>query len=65
MLGQQDATEGMMALQALERLTFQRLSVRATCLGQARVLAFFYWFTYTILRSAKPRFQPMTAAAES
>ena len=47
--------------QALERLKFQDLTLRQTLINQARVLAFFYYFTYSVLRSARPRFQPMEA----
>lgn len=32
---------------------------------QARVLVFAYWLTYNILKSRKPKFQPLEEASEA
>ncbi|KAK9792241.1 hypothetical protein WJX73_003742 [Symbiochloris irregularis] len=45
--------------EALQRLTFQDLTVRSTLAAQARVLAFNYWFTYCVLKARRPRFQQL------
>ena len=47
----------------LRRLGFEDSSVGKTVAAQARVLAFFYWTTYCILKAAKPRFQHMEPLA--
>ena len=47
--------------QVLSRLGFEDSSVEKTVLAQARVLCFFYWTTYCILKAAKPKFQRMDA----
>jgi hypothetical protein len=36
-----------------------------THLLQARVLLFAYWLTYNILKSRKPKFQPLNEASEA
>ena len=50
-------------LQVLQRLGFGDSSIARTVRAQARVLAFFYWSTYCILKAAKPRFQHMEPLA--
>lgn len=46
-------------MQVLTRLGFEESSVKKTVLAQTRVLCFFYWTTYCILKAAKPKFQRM------
>jgi hypothetical protein len=50
-------------MQVLTRLGFGDSSVAKTVQAQARVLAFFYWSTYCILKATKPRFQHMEPLA--
>ena len=51
----------LLDVQALQRLTFQDLTVRSTLAAQARVLALNYWFTFCVLKAARPKFQPLEA----
>lgn len=48
----------------LRWLSFNKDSGRTAMLGQTRILAFWWWATYCILKSKKPAFQPMEAPAE-
>lgn len=45
--------------QVLNRLGFENSTVRKTVASQTRVLLFYYWVTYCVLRAKKPQFQPM------
>jgi ABC-type multidrug transport system ATPase subunit len=51
--------------QALERVGFGDSTIKGCALGQARVLVFAYWLTYNILKSRKPKFQPLEEASEA
>lgn len=45
----------------LDRLSFGGASVRGSQVAQGRILAFYYWATYTVLKAKKPRFQELLA----
>ncbi|MEW5320304.1 MAG: hypothetical protein WDW38_011386 [Sanguina aurantia] len=45
--------------QVLSWLSFERSSVRKAMLSQARILAFWYYATFCLLKASKPRFTPM------
>uniref|UniRef100_A0A383W6T5 ABC transporter domain-containing protein n=1 Tax=Tetradesmus obliquus TaxID=3088 RepID=A0A383W6T5_TETOB len=47
----------------LSWLSFGHTSIRKTLGSEARILGFYYWLTYCILRAGKPKFQPVEAAA--
>lgn len=43
----------------LNWLSFGHTSIPKTLGSEARILAFYYWLTYCILRAGKPKFQPV------
>lgn len=43
----------------LNWLSFGHTSIRKTLGSEARILAFYYWMTYCILKAGKPKFQPV------
>lgn len=45
--------------QVLQWLSFDSSTIPGTLLRQGRILLFYYWATYCILRAKKPRFQPL------
>lgn len=51
-------------LQVLQRLSFADHSVRETLLAQGRILLFYYFLTFHILKSKKPKYQPLLAPAK-
>ncbi|GLC56908.1 hypothetical protein PLESTB_001162200 [Pleodorina starrii] len=42
--------------QVLQWLSFDKSSVAARCASQARILLFYYWATFCILRASQPRY---------
>lgn len=45
----------------LSWLSFGHTSIRKTLGSEARILGFYYWLTYCILKAGKPRFQLVEA----
>eukprot|EP00252_Welwitschia_mirabilis_P025448 TRINITY_DN793_c0_g1_i1.p1 TRINITY_DN793_c0_g1~~TRINITY_DN793_c0_g1_i1.p1 ORF type:complete len:686 (-),score=108.11 TRINITY_DN793_c0_g1_i1:381-2438(-) len=45
--------------QVLDRLSFGGSSVGAALAQEGRILLFWYWLTYAILKTRKPKFQPL------
>ncbi|KAL6010920.1 ABC transporter G member 7 [Asimina triloba] len=45
--------------QALERLSFGGTGIRDTMIAQGRILLFWYWATYLLLRKNKPKYQQL------
>ena len=43
----------------LDRLSFGGASVRGSQVAQGRILAIYYWATFTVLKARKPRFQEL------
>lgn len=50
--------------QVLQRLSWADSKVTKSCISQARILAFNYLFTYTILSLKKPRFEKLKPALD-
>eukprot|EP00879_Flechtneria_rotunda_P031278 GHRR01034154.1.p1 GENE.GHRR01034154.1~~GHRR01034154.1.p1 ORF type:complete len:129 (+),score=43.44 GHRR01034154.1:1152-1538(+) len=48
----------------LNWLSFGHTSIRKTLGSEARILGFYYWLTYCILKAGKPKYQPVDAPAE-
>lgn len=48
-------------MQALQRVGFGDASVRSSTKAMGRILLFNYWLTFSILRSKRPKFQPLEA----
>ncbi|URE43428.1 ABC-2 type transporter [Musa troglodytarum] len=51
--------------QALERLSFGGSRVRDTIVAQARILMFWYWTTYFLLKKNKPKYQQLVSPDSS
>lgn len=51
-------------MQVLSWLSFDKSSVGGQALHQARILAFYYWATYSILKARKPCFQQLQQPKE-
>ncbi|CAL9122025.1 unnamed protein product [Musa acuminata var. zebrina] len=51
--------------QALERLSFGGSRVRDTIVAQARILMFWYWTTYFLLKKNKPKYQQLVSSDSS
>jgi hypothetical protein len=47
----------------LNWLSFGHTSIPKTLGSEARILAFYYWLTYCILKAGKPRFEAVQAPA--
>lgn len=45
--------------QVLERLSFSRSSVGEALVQEGRILLFWYWMTYALLKMKKPKYQPL------
>lgn len=45
--------------QVLERLSFSRSSVGDALIQEGRILLFWYWMTYALLKMKKPKYQPL------
>ncbi|EFJ45360.1 hypothetical protein VOLCADRAFT_94516, partial [Volvox carteri f. nagariensis] len=41
--------------QVLQWLSFNKSSITGCCTAQARILLFYYWITFCILRASQPR----------
>ena len=54
----QQATRTLL-LQVLDRFSFGDSTILSTLRGNARILAFNYWFTYCVLKHKKRRFQAL------
>jgi hypothetical protein len=46
-------------LQVLERLSFSGRSVGDALAQEGRILLFWYWMTYALLKMKKPKYQPL------
>eukprot|EP00878_Enallax_costatus_P000531 GHUV01000626.1.p2 GENE.GHUV01000626.1~~GHUV01000626.1.p2 ORF type:complete len:325 (+),score=108.41 GHUV01000626.1:3181-4155(+) len=49
----------------LNWLSFGHTSIKKTLGSEGRILAFYYWLTYCILKAGKPKFQPVEAPPEA
>lgn len=49
--------------QVLTWLSFDKSTIPARAASQARILLFYYWATFCILRASSPRYQVRTAEA--
>ncbi|XP_072964330.1 ABC transporter G family member 7 [Typha angustifolia] len=61
---QQNSFDIQTGEQALERLSFGGSRIRDTMVAQGRILMFWYWTTYLLLKKNKPKYQQLLPPSE-
>jgi hypothetical protein len=50
--------------QALERFSLDGIKIADTLVAQGRILMFWYWSTYLLLKKNRPKYQPLLPPME-